>query len=133
MSTLFGCPTSDLPLEQFAVPIREGGLGINIETKEYSDEQYQTSYAIVNPLIQHILCKTAIPCGNHMKDLKKSLFGAKKGKWKNLRAEWSIANGSDFARRLEEKAAPGVGLWLHVMPVKWKHSIVFQRSIFRTH
>ena len=42
MSILFGCSLSDLPLDQTAAPIREGGKGINIETKEYNDEQYKT-------------------------------------------------------------------------------------------
>lgn len=35
MSTLFGCPLSNLPLDQIAAPIREGSLGINVETKGY--------------------------------------------------------------------------------------------------
>ena len=55
LPTLFGRQLDDLMLTQAAFPISHGGLGLNVDSKEYCNQQYQDSQTISYPLVRHIV------------------------------------------------------------------------------
>ena len=119
ISCLMKKELTDKIIAQAAFPIKYGGLGININSLEYSKQQLEDCKALSYHICRYIEHDEII---NHdsIKGIRNKILSDKKKYWDKKSDDFVTDLEYDHIKRLEEMKTPGSNHWLIAIPVKWK-------------
>ena len=118
ITSLFGREVSDNERDLFAMPIKDGGLGIR-KLSENTDISYNASTRITAPLIDEIVKQSdTLPCQVRVSELKAKTINDIKSLESNRVKELKEIQTDDLKRTLEQNSQPGASSWLGALPLQ---------------
>ena len=130
LTTLFGRPMDNNMILQASIPIGKGGIGLNINSIDYSNQQLLDSLAMTYSLTRNIIYGDVINTENDQ-EIRLNISKRKKKYW-DSKLETLMSSSTEFEiTRLKEMNMPGVNSWLNVIPVKWKKHLLLGKREFQ--
>ena len=115
---LFGSEISPNEREILALPIREGGLGIQ-KVAANADSSYEISVKISQPLIKKILLQSnELPSVEEVKEAKSKATQELKTKQKETIDTLKASQDTKMQRNLEQLSETGASSWLGALPLR---------------
>ena len=116
--SLFGSNISPNEREIFSLPIKEGGLGLRIPSKNAA-QSYIASRKITAPLTEKIKSQDAyLPTKEEVKTSRAEAMSTMKVVAGNQTKEFIANQTIQMARNLEQLSEPGASSWLGAIPLK---------------
>ena len=115
---LFGTGISASERELFALPIKEGGLGLRIWNKQ-SDDSYHTSKNVTLPLQKQMVKQnTQLPLWEEVAKAKNIAINTMRDKIKSKTTTITENQCTVMRRNLEQLSETGASSWLSAIPLK---------------
>ena len=118
MSSLLGRQLTDSIIQQASLPIRYGGLGLDVKSKDYFTFQYLNSKALTYNIVRNITHGEQI---SELKnsELRKNIVKSKKLFWTEKLNKFIKESSEGKKIRLQKLKLTGANNWLNHIPVSF--------------
>ena len=129
LSTILDRQLTDSIIQQASFPIRYGGLGLDVKSKDYFTIQYLNSKALTYNIVRNITHGEQIPDLKNS-ELRKNIMKSKKLFWTEKLDKLIDESSEDLKIRLQELKLTGANNWLNHIPVSFMLNRILPRKMF---
>lgn len=83
LNSIVGCKLSDEKEKKASLPVKQGGLGLSFVSKDYADDQYETSKSLTCASVSAIIENREQPDTSSANEFKSNLMTRRNGRYAN--------------------------------------------------
>jgi len=129
LSGILGRQLTDTIIQQASLPIRYGGLGLDVKSKDYFTIRFLKSKALTYNIVRNITHGEQISYLKNSK-LRKNIVKSKKLFWTEKFNKFMSESSEDQKIRLQESKLTGANNWLNHIPVSFMPNRIIPRNMF---